>query len=83
MGVWLKRRLDEGELEAAEWRVENIQKADISTDAPVVTISCPGCGVSSALTHEVAPNGAVVGIWPCPNEACPASDYLLLDGWDE
>lgn len=79
MGVWLKRRLDSGKLEQAEWRLVNAEMGDMRID-----IGCPCCGETSVLdvgVHEIARSGVVSPIWLCPNIACPAADFLLLDGY--
>ena len=79
VGRWLKRRLDAGQLEAGEWRTS---PQDIGGDRRV-ELGCPGCAYVSVVDRPIAPNGVVVGVWPCPSEACPYSEYLALDGWDE
>ena len=79
MGVWIKKRLDCGPLERSELRAS---LEDIGGDIRI-EIACPGCGKPSTLDRDIAPNGAVIGVWPCPNEACPCSEYLQLESWNE
>ena len=82
MGVWLKRRLDDGPLEQCEYRVST---GDID-GSRIIELACPGCGETSTLDetiHTVHGNGVVSPIWICPSESCPCSDWIQLDGAGE
>lgn len=74
IGTRLHRRLDAGQLEAAEWR--------LSTP---LEVACPGCGQVSTLGSEyhVDRAGTVSPVWSCPHERCPAMTWLELGGMED
>ena len=70
MSVRLYLRLDGGELQAGEFRNEG----------GAYHVCCSSCGHTAALpdTHVVQRGGVVVPIWSCPDEGCPAVEFLIL-----
>jgi len=46
-----------------------------------VNISCPTCGASGGLTHDVAADGTVFPSVACPFD-CPFHEYIRLVGWN-
>ena len=80
IGTRMHRRIDNGRLEPAEYRVV---EADMGERE--IVLACPCCGGESSLSgRTIAANGALVGIFTCPVESCPCSDYLeLTDAWED
>lgn len=76
--MWIKRRLDAGKLEAGEYRVIR----DGMGNGSHVELACPQCAATARLAHPVRIDGAVIGRWACPSEACPTMTWLALHGWE-
>ena len=81
MGKRLQKRLDDGALEPAEYRL----RFDGMDGTRMIELACPSCCYTQLLssTYSVAPHGVVSPIWICGNEACPMSDWISLEDVNE
>jgi hypothetical protein len=46
-----------------------------------VFFTCPKCGRTGILDHEILPNGDVNPSVVCPTEGCDFHEYVNLAGW--
>lgn len=80
IGTRLRRRLDSGALEPAEFHVAKCEDLDCPLGKHLL-LACPKCGEVTELLddYNVDRSGVVSPLWQCPSESCALAQWLELD----
>lgn len=46
-----------------------------------VMVSCPDCGLSCELDHDISTDGKITPSLDCPSPTCRFHEFVQLDGW--
>ena len=64
--------------EPRTWHLEEIVNVDEQVIGLAVRVSCPGCGVSYDLAHEIDDNGVVAPSLECQTKNCTFHNQVIL-----